>query len=398
MKSTTIRALGSVGLVMALAACGDNASSDGALDVRCGASGTACTWIGMVGQTGFNGDGHTPRETMLYWTMDTLFASDGTTWFIDWNNHLVRRLMPDGTIKSMVGWTDPVFPGDGDSADPTAERSAAGAPGSELQLNHPTDLYQLADGTIMLAAWHNHKLRKVDPVTGNVELIGGAGPGFKGDGALVSGALFKQPSRFAFDESENMYLIDQQNLRVRRVDAATQMITTVVGSGTQGFSGDDGPALLAQLNFKIGDNPEPSGGLVYTHDTLYISDTDNSRIRKVDLATQVITTIAGTGDPGFSGDGGPATAAQLYHPRDLEIGPEGDLYVADTDNSRVRAIDLRTNQIRTVVGTGDFGFDVEDAKPAIETKLNRPFGIDFDPSGNLYVSDTLNSRILRVAK
>lgn len=367
-------------------------------DKQCNVSGHACTWLGEPGQLGFNGDGHDRLDTLLYWTMDTLFAKDGTVWFLDWNNHIVRKVGLDGKVVTVVGWNDPVFPGDGDQADPTAEYSAAGAPGTDVQLNHPTDLYQMPDGTIILMAWHNHKIRKIDPATGHVWIVGGGGSGFAGDGGPVSMALFKQPSRLAVDEQQNIYLVDQQNQRIRKIDAQTQIITTIVGNGTQGYGGDGGPALQAELNFKIGDNPEPSGGIAYKDGKLYIADTENNRIRRVDLASGMIDTLAGTGQAGFSGDGGPATQAMVNHPRDLEFGPEGDLYIADTDNARVRAINLANGQIRTVAGTGELGLDPSDDRLATQTKLNRPFGIDFDPQGNLYISDTLNSRILRVAK
>lgn len=368
-------------------------------DPACNESGHACTWLGVPGATAFTKDGSGRLTTEIYWTMDTLFASDGRVWFIDWNNHLVRKVDAEGTITSAMGWNDPVFPGDGDPTDPKAEYSATGAPGTDVQLNHPTDLVELKNGTILVMAWHNHKLRSIDPATGTVKVLGGAGQGFKGDNDVLSKALFKQPSRLALDENENIYILDQQNQRIRHIDAATQIVTTVVGTGVQGFAGDDGPALQAQLSFEIGDNPEPSGGLAYAANTLYIADTENNRIRKVDLATSTITTIAGTGEGGFSGDGGPAKDAKLWHPRDLELGPDGDLYIADTDNSRVRAIDLATGTIRTIAGTNVAGYDpASEGKLATETSLRRPFGVDFDPSGNLYISDSLNSRILRVAK
>ncbi|HMG53086.1 MAG TPA: hypothetical protein VK601_06385, partial [Kofleriaceae bacterium] len=294
--------------------------------------------------------------------------------------------------------SDPVFPGDGGSADPTAEYSPAGAPGGDVQLNHPTDLYEMADGSILVMAWHNHKLRKIDPQTGRVRVIAGGAVGFAGDGGPASAALFRQPSRLALDEQENIFILDQQNQRIRRIDAQTQIITTVAGNGMKGFAGDGGPATAAQLNFAVGDNPEPAGGLAYHAGVLYISDTEDNRIRVVDLATGIINTLAGTGEAGYGGDDGAATAAKLFHPRDLELGPDGDLYVADTDNGRVRAINLTSGAIRSVVGVDHMGLDSDDDRLATSTQLNRPFGIDFDPKGNLYVSDSLNSRVLRVAK
>jgi hypothetical protein len=376
--------------LLAAAACGDNTVS------HCDDSGQACTWLGVAGEFGFTEDGEDRLDTTLYWTMDMLFAPDGTVWFIDWNNHLVRRVMQNGRVKTYVGWTDPVFPGDGISG--SAERSAAGVPGLDVKLNHPTDLALGDDGKILVMAWHNHKLREIDPETGNVRIVAGAGAGYAGDGALLETALFRQPKALERDAAGNLYILDQQNFRVRKVDAATKMMSSVAGNGTKGFAGDEGPATAAMLDFEAGSNPEPSGGIAVNATTLFIADTLSNRVRAVDLASGMIDTIVGTGDEGSGGDGGQAAAAQLSKPRDLEIGPDGHLYIADTDNNRIRAVDLETGVIRTVAGTGELGLDDRDDLPATETRLARPFAIEFDPQGNLYISDTINSRIVRVAR
>ena len=372
--------------VLALSACGPPLPPP----KHCDDSGHACTWAGIPGAVGFNGDGLDRLSTKLYWAMDMLFSKDGTPWLIDWNNHLVRTVEPDGTIKTRVGWTDPVFPGDG------APTEASGAVGTEVQLNHPTDLAQLSDGTVLIMAWHNHKLRKVD-AAGRVSIVAGAGAGYFGDGVPARGALFKQPKALVVDAQDNMYILDQQNFRVRKLSAAG-VITTIAGNGMQASTGDGGPALMASLNFEAGSNPEPSGGLALKDGKLYIAETETHRLRVMDLTTNVISAFAGTGTQGFSGDDGPALQAQFFHPRDLEFGPDGRLYVADTDNSRVRAIDLATGVVTTVVGTSEAGLDAKDDLLATHTKLKRPFGIEFDGQGNLFVSDTINSRILRVAK
>lgn len=374
-----------------VAGCG---GPDDAPPPACDVPGEGCTWLGVPNEVGFTEDGLDRRDTTIYWTMDTLHASDGVVWFIDWNNHIVRKVTPDGKVHTVVGWVDPVFPGDGNIAAPMLERMPGGDVGTDVQLNHPTDLHETPDGKILLMAWHNHKIREIDPATGHVRILTGGGAGYT-DGPLAS-ALWRQPSRFAFDEDQNMYVLDQANLRIRKVTAATQMVSTIAGKGTKGFSGDGGAALDAQFAWETGSNPEPSGGLVYKDNALYIADTDNNRIRKLDLATNIVTTIAGTGEAGFGGDGGPATAALLSGPRDVEIGPEGDLYIADTDNGAVRAIELATGTIRTVVGTGTIGYQEGEEVEAASMQLHRTFGIDFDASGNLFVSDSLNSRIVRV--
>ena len=358
--------------------------------------GTACRWLGKSGEIGFNGDGLHRLDTEVYWTMDMLWASDGTAWFHDWNNHLVRRVLPDDTVVTVVGWTDPIFPGDGPS-NPAVERSEDGALGTDVRLNHPTDFAELPDGSILVMAWHNHKLRRIDPDTGMVKIMSGGGAGFAGDGGPAGKALFKQPKSLTVDDDGNIYIGDQQNFRVRRIDP-DGTITTIVGSGVQGFAGDGGPAVEASLGWEAGSNPEPSGGLAVADGILYVADSLNHRIRAVDLATGMIETIAGTGEPGERGDDGPAKDAELHGPRDIEIGPDGDLYIADTDNSVIRAIDLDSGIIRRVAGSGRAGLDPVDGLPALETQLARPFGIEFDPQGDLFIMDTLNSRILKVAR
>jgi hypothetical protein len=400
-----LRMTSTLGLALCLAACGDNLEplpdpdfSDGQALDPCEEQepGTACTWLGTPGSDGFTPDGAHRLEMDVYWTMDALFASDGTVWFDDWNNHLVRRVLDDGTVETMVGWTDPIFPGDGVPGEPGAERTNDGAPGTDVQLNHPTDLVELPGGEVLIMAWHNHKLRSVDPDTGMVRILSGRGAGFIGDGGPAATALFKQPSALVLDDDGNLYIGDQQNFRVRRIDAGGT-IDTIAGNGVQGYGGDGGMAREASINWEAGSNPEPSGSLAVTGDRLYIADTLNHRIRVLDLATGVIDTLAGTGEPGLSGDGGPAAEARLNEPRGLEIGPDGDLYIADTDNHVVRAVDLDSGTIRRVAGTGELGIS-DEGEPALDSRLRRPFGIEFDPDGNLFIMDTLNSRIVKVAR
>jgi DNA-binding beta-propeller fold protein YncE len=361
--------------------------------------GVACNWLGVAGEEGFNGDGHHRLDTRLYWSMDMLFAADGTPWFIDWNNHLVRKVLPDDTVETVVGWTDPILPGDGEPSG--AELTSEGAVGTEVRLNHPTEFAQLSDGTILLMAWHNHKLRTIDPDTGRVRIISGAGAGFSGDGGPAADALLKQPKALCLDGDETIYIGDQQNFRVRTI-TSDGTIQTIAGNGVGNLAGEPGadnvPALESPIDWEAGSNPEPSGGLVVYGGKLYLAETLRHRIRVIDLETDMITTLAGTGQAGYSGDGGQAIDAQLNGPRELEIGPDGDLYVADTDNNTIRAIDLDSGIIRTVAGTGEIGLDPTDGLLATETMLKRPFGLEFDPDGNLYIMDSLNSRILKVPR
>ncbi|MBK6917687.1 MAG: hypothetical protein IPH07_09830 [Deltaproteobacteria bacterium] len=377
------------------AAAGCDGGDDEDVDRSCRnlASGAACTWLGMA-EEGYNGDGEHRRKTYVNQPQDLLFLDDGTAWFTDFNNFLVRRVLPDDSVESMVGSVDPLFPGDG----PFDGIRPEGAEGHDWLLNHPTNLLQESNGNVLVVAWHNHKLLEVDADTGYTKVMCGGGAGFAGDGGPAAmGALFRQVNDATYDPAGNLYLVDQQNGRIRHIDPAG-VIETIAGDGMIGTSGDGGPALMAQFSWQRGSNPNPSGGILFHEGKLYITDTDQHTIRVMDLAAGTIDRLAGTGTAGDSGDGGPATMAQLRSPRDLELGPDGQLYFADTDNGKVRAIDLVSGTIRTVVGTGELGLDEDDGRPATQTRLRRPFGIAFDPEGNLYVMDTLNSRIVKVAK
>lgn len=356
-------------------------------------AGTACSWLGTKSETGFNGDGQPRYKTQVNQIQDLLFLPDGTAWFTDFNNFLVRKVLPDDTVQSVVGWTDPVFPGDG----PLGGVPAEGAAGPDWQLNHPTNMLLAPDGAVILVAWHNHKLLTIDPDTGWVKVVCGAGAGFAGDGGPASQALFKQPNDATMDDDGNLYIVDQQNQRIRRIDAQGT-IETIAGTGEYGSSGDGGPAIDATFSWAFGSNPNPSGGIVHHGGKLYIADTEANRIRVLDLSSGVVDALAGTGDKGYAGDGGPALDALLSAPRDLEIGPEGDLYFADTDNGAVRAIHLGSGEIRTVAGTGVLGLTEQELLPATQTQLRRPFGVAFDPAGNLYVMDSLNERVVKVAR
>jgi len=213
---------------------GDGDDDDATVDAapNCGESGRACTWLGLAGESGFNGDGKDRLETKMYWSMDMSFGPDGTPWFIDWNNHMVRRVLPDQTVQTVLGWTDPPFPGDGGAG----ETMPGGALGTEVQLNHPTDLAFDRDGTLLVMAWHNHKLRRLDTSTLHVSIECGAGAGFRGDGGDAKQALFRQPKALVLGPNGERYIIDQQNWRIREIDTAG-VINTIAGTGVQTNTG-----------------------------------------------------------------------------------------------------------------------------------------------------------------
>jgi sugar lactone lactonase YvrE len=222
---------------------------------------------------------------------------------------------------------------------------------------------------------------------GTIATVAGTGTaGSGGDTQQATAAQLGHPHGVAVDSAGNLYIADLSNNRVRKV-APNGTITTVAGTGTPGDSGDGGPATSAQLN-------NPSGVAVDSDGNLYIADYRSHRVRKVEPGG-TITTVAGTGTSGYGGDGGPATAAQLAFPGGVAVDGDGNLYIADIFNSRVRKV-APGGTITTVAGTGDFAYN-GDNQPATAAQLNRPYGVAVDGAGNLYIADTSNQRVRKVA-
>jgi DNA-binding beta-propeller fold protein YncE len=380
-----------IGVTAAVAASGcDGTVKDSCFDI----TGSVCTWAG-TGDPAFNGDWLHRIQSALYWPVDLEFSPDGDAYLLDWQNHRVRRVVGGQVLETVIG-TDDV----GDGPAQGNELSDPGVPGTTVSLNHPTDVVFDASGIMILSAWHNHKLRRFDPATAYDRILAGGQPGFSGDGMDAQTAQLNQPKGAVVSARDGaIYVVDARNVRVRRIDAATHVIDTVAG-GAPGYGGDGGPPLAASFMFqKDSDNPEPGGAIAIDADNrLYVADTENQRIRRIDLDAGVVDTVAGNGTAGFGGDGGAATDASLNYPRDVEIAPDGRLFIADTDNHCVRAVDLGTGVITTVAGqAGQRGF-AGDGDVALSAQFNRPFGIAFDAAGDLYVADTFNNRIRKVVR
>ena len=272
----------------------------------------------------------------------------------------------------------------------TAGFSGDGAAATAAQLSIPTDVALDGAGNLYIVDNNNHRIRKVDSAgvittvagTGTADTQGRIRGGFSGDGGAATAAQLAYPRKVALDGAGNLYIADSGNDRIRKV-SATGVITTVAGTGMAGFSGDGGAATAAQLYSPYGVALDGAGNL-------YFADNRNERIRKVDSAG-VITTVAGTGIYGFSGDGGAATAAQLNSPYGVALDGSGNLYIADTSNQRIRKVDS-AGVITTVAGSGIFGFG-GDGGAAVAAQLKLPFGVAVDGAGNLYIADNRNDRI-----
>ena len=329
------------------------------------ATGTITT---IAGRT-FSGDGGPASQAQLSEPEGVAADRAGNVYIADSNNHRIRKVDATGTITTIAGTGESDFSGDG-------------GPAVEASLRYPRGVAVDGLGNLYIADTSNGRIRRVD-FAGTITTIAGGGVG--GDGGPASQAQFREPGDVAVDGLGNLYIADRNNQRIRKVDFAGT-ITTIAGTGERGFSGDGGPASQAQLS-------EPEGVAVDEAGNLYIADSFNHRIRKVDSAG-TITTIAGTGERGFSGDGGPASQAQLSYPQGVAMDGAGNLYIVDQHNNRVRKVDA-TGTITTIAGSGERGF-AGDSGPAVEAELDLPADVAVDTEGNVYIADWLNHVIRKL--
>jgi streptogramin lyase len=331
----------------------------------------------------------------------------------------------------------------------TGSTAANGDAGEALEINlsQPFGVEIGPGGALYITEVGNHRVWRLEPQTNRLTVVAGNGrKGYSGDGGPATKAELNEPYEVRFDAAGHMYFVEMQNHLVRRVDAPSGVISTVAGTGQAGFGGDGGPAIKAQFRQPHSIALDGRGGL-------YIADIGNHRIRRVDLNTGLVDTVAGTGERklpqeggevrgtpvlgpralfidgrtmwvalreghsvwhfsldegkwhhtagtgerGFSGDGGAARAAKFDGPKGVAVGPDRHVYVADTENQAIRRIDIVAGRITTVAGAGPqangFGGD---GGPATQGKMARPHGICVAPDGRLYIGDTLNHRVRRV--
>ena len=243
-------------------------------------------------------------------------------------------------------------------------------------------------GQVYVADSRNHQIFATDRRTGEVTLTAGTGTaGYSGDGGPATSATLNQPSGLSLDFVGDLLICDTNNHVIRKVDRRTGLISTVAGSGLHGYSGDGGPATSARLD-------SPAAVAVDLNGNIIIADTNNSRIRQVSIATGVITTIAGNGAPGFGGDGGAATSAQLNFPVGLTVDASNNLYVADLLNNVIREVSSGT--ITTVAGQGGVPGHSGNGGPATSATLSFPYGVAVDAAGDLYISESQNNWIRKV--
>jgi sugar lactone lactonase YvrE len=259
------------------------------------------------------------------------YDAAGNLYIADLNNNVIRKVDLAGIVTTVAGNGEQGFAGDGGAA-------------TSAQLDSPAGVAVNAAGDIYIADTHNQRIRKVSG--GTITTIAGTGvAGFSGDSGAAASAQLSNPTALALDSSGNLLIADTDNHRIRKISGTT--ITTVAGNGEQAFSGDGALATAAGID-------SPNGVAVDAAGKIYIGDTRNQRVRVVD-ATGVISTLAGNGSKAYGGDGGTAAGASLARPRGLSIDAQGNIYIADSDNNRIRVVGT-TGKISTVAGNGSQGF------------------------------------------
>jgi sugar lactone lactonase YvrE len=331
------------------------------------------TTVAGTGIGGFSGDGGSATAARLGYVSCIVVDAVGHVYIADTSNNRIRRVdARTGIITTVMGTGVGGYAREGDLA-------------SRSMLSEPASIALDTFGNLFIADAHYYRVLRVDAATGIIARVAGTGKrGFSGDSGQASSAELSNLKSIAIDPSGNLFLGDGP--RIRRIDAATGIVTTVAGTGNEGSSGDGGPATAARIHTPESLAVDPKGGIFLA---------DSARVRKVDVATGIITTIAGTGKEGFSGDGGPAALAELRLMTSVAIEAVGHLLIADTSNNRIRRVDAGTGIITTIAGAGREGFS-GDGGPATDAKLNWPADIALDTRGHLYIADMNNHRVRRV--
>jgi trimeric autotransporter adhesin len=386
------------------------------------------TTIAGNGKEGYSGDGGKASKAQFKYPTNAVVDSAGNLYIADTGNHRIRKITPDGMITTVAGNGKRGYSGDGGKATSAqldwprglavdsagnlfiadmwnfcirkvsssgiittfvrnrkTEDSGDAGKALSARFLKPVGLALDSSGNLYISTEH-HRIYKVTPFGIITTVVGTGKEGYSGDGGQASFAQLNSPNKVAVDSAGNLYIADADNHRIRKV-APDGVITTVAGNGTSGYGGDGGQASFAQLN-------SPNNAAVDSAGNLYIADADNHRIRKV-APDGVIITFAGDGNKGHSGDGGQAASARINRPTAVAVDSSGNLFIADTENHRIREV-ATDGVITTVAGNGKSGFS-GDGGLAISAQLDRPDGVAVDAAGNLYITDMGNARIRKVS-
>jgi streptogramin lyase len=336
------------------------------------------TTVAGTGQPGDNGANGPALETNVGEPFGVEVGPDGALYITEVRNHRVRRLdSKTGQLITVAGNGKKGYDGDGGAA-------------TSASLNEPYEVRFDRAGNMLFVEMRNHLIRRVDMRTGLISTVAGTGrPGFSGDGGPATKAQFLTPHSITLDAEDNIYVADIGNHRIRRIDAKTGVITSIAGNGKKELPKEGQTALDQPM---LGPR-----ALCIDGGVMWIALREGHSVWKLDMASGKLSHVAGSGKKGYSGDGGSAKAAALNGPKGIAVGPDKNLYVADTENQAIRKIDPRADKIETIAGSGpDHQGFAGDGGPATSASMDRPHGICVGPAGTVYIGDTNNHRVRAV--
>jgi sugar lactone lactonase YvrE len=341
---------------------------------------TTIETVAGTGKAGYSGDGRQAAKAELNQPFGLTIAPDGDLIFCDTNNHVIRRITKkSGIIRTIVGSGKTGYSGDGGRA-------------NQAELNEPYEVIFHPDGDLYWVERMNHVVRRMDHVTGKIITIAGTGDaGFSGDGGPGNKASMNQPHSIAFDrEAKHLFICDIKNHRIRRVELASGIIDTWCGTGKANDTPDGAP-VSPKTPLK-----GPRALALAPDGDLWLALREGNAVYRIDMKTTTLHHVAGTGEPGFTGNGGPAKEATIAGPKGIVLSPDGKLvYLADTETHTVRAIDLSKTPpvLELVAGDGTRG-DGPDSPDPLKCKMARLHGLAIDPkTGDLYIGDSENHKI-----
>jgi streptogramin lyase len=330
------------------------------------------TTLGGTGQAGYSGDGGPATAAQLDNPFGIVGGPDGALYVCDVKNHVIRRLARDGTITTVAGSGKPGYSGDG-------------GPAVRAELNEPYEVRFDRAGDMFFVERLNHVVRRIDARTGTISTLAGTGAaGFSGDGGPARQAQLRQPHSIQFDRPGDLYICDIGNHRIRRVEMKTGLITTFAGTGEKLPTPDGARLEGTPLNGPRAIDFDRKGDL-------WLALREGNAVYRIDMKARTIHHVAGTGTQGFTGNGGPAKQATLSGPKGLSLGPDGNVYLADTESHTVRKVDVRKGTIELLAGTGQRG-DGPEGDP-LACRMSRPHGIFVDADRSIYVGDSEAHRI-----
>jgi streptogramin lyase len=336
------------------------------------AAGQSVATFAGTGEKGFSGDGGPANEARLSNPFAIARGPDGYLYICDVDNHRVRRVSKEGVISTYAGNGKKAYEGDG-------------GPATAAALNQPYELAWDKAGNLHFVEIGNHVVRKVDAKTGSISTVAGTGkPGFSGDGGPAIKAQLNLPHSLAIDAAGDILVCDIANHRVRKIASQTGVISTIMGTGEK---------KTAPTGSKIDGAPVngPRALAIAPDGAIWLALREGNAVLKLDPKAGTFQHIAGTGKPGFTGNGGPALQATLSGPKGVSLDAAGNVYLADTESHTVRMIDVKKGTLELIVGDGKKG-DGPDG-PALKCQLARPHGVFIDKNGALYVGDSENHRV-----